>query len=70
MLAHDLFAGVTLKALGASIPTAHPSLWIKHVNGIIGYTLNQAPEPLLASAKFLFRSPSFREVSRDLGKSY
>jgi hypothetical protein len=68
MLPDDLFGRVTLDALGAGVPVAYHTLGIEHVDRVIGDTLDQQAETLLAVAQLFLGVLSLGEIARDLGE--
>ena len=56
----DDLVAVADQPVRAEIPVRHPSLGVEHEDGVIGHTLHQQPESLLASPERLgFATSSF-----------
>lgn len=54
MLADDFFWPVTLDALGTEVPVGQAPVRVEHIDGVVGDTLDQQAELLLALLEGFF----------------
>src|SRR6267142_1408601 len=67
----DNFLGcVPFDAVRAEIPVRHNAFWVEHVNGVVGNTLHQQFELLLALLERFLSNFAFGQVARDLRKTH
>ncbi len=69
-MAADYFSlGVTLEPLGPWVPGCDHPVRVEHIDGVIGYALNQHAKMSLAVGEGPLRGMSLAEVPSDLGKA-
>src|SRR5712664_1172769 len=67
----DNFLGrIPFDAVRTKIPVRHNAFRVEQVNGVVGNTLHQQPELLLAFLERFLGSPAFGQVARDLRKTH
>ncbi len=69
VLADDLVGGISLDALGASIPIADIALRIEHVERVVRDALHEQLKLLLAALEAFFGRLSLRQVAGDFGEA-
>ena len=60
---------IAFDPLRAKVPVGHDAFWVEHVDGVVGNTLHQQPELLLALLERFLGGFAFGQVARNLGKA-